>query len=159
RVLGDQVRRDRTLGRHLLRAGAPGHPRHDGVSRPRANGDVHGRGARANARAREEDLLRAARVHARRAPRAREGCLRGDRTALREPGLRHPDALPLAASTHHGRPSTAGAAGPDDVIARTAWWLVLVAIAGTAGAQGMPDLVLYTPALQANVHEELKSIS
>jgi hypothetical protein len=41
------------------------------------------------------------------------------------------------------------------VIARAILWL---ALAGAARAQGMPDLVVNTPALQANAHEELKSI-
>ena len=41
------------------------------------------------------------------------------------------------------------------MIARALLWL---ALAGAARGQGMPDLVLNTPALQANAHEELKSI-
>ena len=41
------------------------------------------------------------------------------------------------------------------MIARAILWL---ALAGAARGQGMPDLVLNTPALQANAHEELKSI-
>jgi hypothetical protein len=36
---------------------------------------------------------------------------------------------------------------------------LVMALAGVARAQGMPDLVLYTPALAENVHEELKPIA
>jgi hypothetical protein len=37
--------------------------------------------------------------------------------------------------------------------------LMVMALAGVARAQGMPDLVVYTPALAENAHEELKTIA
>jgi hypothetical protein len=37
--------------------------------------------------------------------------------------------------------------------------LLLMALASVARAQGMPDLVVYTPALAENAHEELKAIA